>query len=245
MARRYWLTKSEPNKYPFDQLVADGRTRWDGVRNFEARNNLRAMKKGDLVLYYHSNEGKAVVGVASRRARGVPQSHIGGRLERGRRRARARPRKASLARRAARPSCAPRHDDLPASEAVRGPGHSGRVRARGRALQGAINGHSGRAAAWSKLRANRRRFSIILRIRSHSVRADWRSRERHHGPRGLRQRQRGARLPPASGGLRPGSGVVVAGNLRPSPIESWLPARRPSSIRVAPSRTRGRSPRPP
>ncbi|MGA7118917.1 MAG: EVE domain-containing protein [Polyangiaceae bacterium] len=64
MARRYWLTKSEPNKYPFDQLVADGRTRWDGVRNFEARNNLRAMKKGDLVLYYHSNEGKAVVGVA-------------------------------------------------------------------------------------------------------------------------------------------------------------------------------------
>lgn len=64
MARRYWLTKSEPNKYPFDQLVADGRTRWDGVRNFEARNNLRAMKKGNLVLYYHSNEGKAVVGVA-------------------------------------------------------------------------------------------------------------------------------------------------------------------------------------
>ena len=64
MARRYWLTKSEPNKYAFDRLVADGRTTWDGVRNFEARNNLRAMKKGDLVLYYHSNEGKAVVGVA-------------------------------------------------------------------------------------------------------------------------------------------------------------------------------------
>ena len=64
MARRYWLTKSEPNKYAFDRLFADGRTTWDGVRNFEARNNLRAMKKGDLVLYYHSNEGKAVVGVA-------------------------------------------------------------------------------------------------------------------------------------------------------------------------------------
>jgi predicted RNA-binding protein with PUA-like domain len=64
MARRYWLTKSEPSKYAFEQLVEDGRTSWDGVRNFEARNNLRAMKKGDLLLYYHSNEGKAVVGVA-------------------------------------------------------------------------------------------------------------------------------------------------------------------------------------
>ena len=60
----HWLVKSEPSKYAFDALVADGRTTWDGVRNFEARNNLRAMKKGDLVLYYHSNEGKAVVGIA-------------------------------------------------------------------------------------------------------------------------------------------------------------------------------------
>jgi predicted RNA-binding protein with PUA-like domain len=64
MARRHWLTKSEPNQYAFEQLVKDRRTSWDGVRNFEARNNLRAMKKGDLLLYYHSNEGKAVVGVA-------------------------------------------------------------------------------------------------------------------------------------------------------------------------------------
>ncbi len=64
MPRRHWLIKSEPSKYSFDQLVSDGRTRWDGVRNFEARNNLRAMGKGDLCLYYHSNEGKAVVGVA-------------------------------------------------------------------------------------------------------------------------------------------------------------------------------------
>jgi|SRR5579884_780162 len=64
MARQYWLIKSEPYKYSFDRLVRDGRTVWDGVRNFEARNNLRAMKKGDLCLYYHSNEGKAVVGVA-------------------------------------------------------------------------------------------------------------------------------------------------------------------------------------
>jgi len=62
--RAYFLVKSEPSTYPFDRLVADGRTTWDGVRNFEARNNLRAMKKGDELLFYHSNEGKAVVGVA-------------------------------------------------------------------------------------------------------------------------------------------------------------------------------------
>ncbi len=60
----YWLIKSEPNKYSWDQLEKDGETFWDGVRNFEARNNLREMKKGDLLLYYHSNEGKEVVGIA-------------------------------------------------------------------------------------------------------------------------------------------------------------------------------------
>ncbi|HEX2574091.1 MAG TPA: EVE domain-containing protein [Polyangia bacterium] len=60
----YWLIKSEPFKYSWQQLVADGQTHWDGVRNFEARNNLRAMKAGDLALFYHSNEGKEVVGVA-------------------------------------------------------------------------------------------------------------------------------------------------------------------------------------
>ncbi len=64
MARSYWLVKSEPFKYAWDQLVADGSTYWDGVRNYEARNNLAAMKPGELVLYYHSNEGKEVVGVA-------------------------------------------------------------------------------------------------------------------------------------------------------------------------------------
>jgi len=64
MPMSYWLVKSEPYKYSWDQLVADGRTYWDGVRNYEARNNLAAMKKGDLSLYYHSNEGKEVVGVA-------------------------------------------------------------------------------------------------------------------------------------------------------------------------------------
>jgi predicted RNA-binding protein with PUA-like domain len=61
---RYWLIKSEPFKYSFEQLVRDGKTVWDGIRNFEARNNLREMKKGDLCLFYHSNEGKAVVGIA-------------------------------------------------------------------------------------------------------------------------------------------------------------------------------------
>jgi len=65
MARTHtWLIKSEPKKYPWSQLVKDGLTRCDGVRDFEARNNLRAMAVGDLGLFYHSNEGKEVVGVA-------------------------------------------------------------------------------------------------------------------------------------------------------------------------------------
>lgn len=61
---RHFLVKSEPYKYAFEALVRDKKTRWDGVRNFEARNNLRAMARDDLLLFYHSNEGKAVVGVA-------------------------------------------------------------------------------------------------------------------------------------------------------------------------------------
>lgn len=61
---KYWLVKSEPFKYSWDDFVKDGRTYWDGVRNYQARNNLKAMKKGDRVLYYHSNEGLEVVGVA-------------------------------------------------------------------------------------------------------------------------------------------------------------------------------------
>ena len=64
MARAHWLVKSEPYKYSWDDLVRDGSTYWDGVRNAQARNNLRAMAVGDLVLYYHSNQGKEVVGVA-------------------------------------------------------------------------------------------------------------------------------------------------------------------------------------
>jgi predicted RNA-binding protein with PUA-like domain len=63
MPRRYWLIKSEPSKYSFAQLVRDGQTMWDGVRNYEARNSLRGMKSGDLALFYHSSEDKSVVGV--------------------------------------------------------------------------------------------------------------------------------------------------------------------------------------
>ena len=60
----YFLVKSEPFKYSWEQFNKDGRTFWDGVRNYQARNNLKAMKEGDLVLFYHSNEGKEVVGIA-------------------------------------------------------------------------------------------------------------------------------------------------------------------------------------
>jgi predicted RNA-binding protein with PUA-like domain len=64
MARAHWLVKSEPFKYSWDDLVKDGSTYWDGVRNYQARNNLRAMKVGDYAFYYHSNVGKEVVGIA-------------------------------------------------------------------------------------------------------------------------------------------------------------------------------------
>jgi predicted RNA-binding protein with PUA-like domain len=60
----YWLLKSEPSAYSWDRLVADGRTNWDGVRNAQALNNLRAMTPGDRAFFYHSNEGREIVGVA-------------------------------------------------------------------------------------------------------------------------------------------------------------------------------------
>ncbi|NNV54728.1 EVE domain-containing protein [Limnovirga soli] len=60
----YWLIKSEPFKYSWEQFEADKHTFWDGVRNYAARNNLKAMKKGDLAFYYHSNEGMEIVGIA-------------------------------------------------------------------------------------------------------------------------------------------------------------------------------------
>jgi len=62
--RKYWLVKSEPFKYSWDDLVKDGSTYWDGVRNYQARNNLKAMQKDDQVLYYHSNKGLEVIGIA-------------------------------------------------------------------------------------------------------------------------------------------------------------------------------------
>jgi predicted RNA-binding protein with PUA-like domain len=60
----YWLIKSEPFKYSWEQFLKDKRTYWDGVRNYAARNNMKAMKLGDELFFYHSNEGLAVVGVA-------------------------------------------------------------------------------------------------------------------------------------------------------------------------------------
>lgn len=60
----YWLVKSEPFKYSWQDLLDDRRTYWDGVRNYQARNNLKKMRKGDLVLYYHSNKGLEVVGIS-------------------------------------------------------------------------------------------------------------------------------------------------------------------------------------
>ena len=60
----HWLVKSEPSAYSWDKFVADGRTHWDGVRNAQALNNLRAMQPGERVFFYHSNEGKDIVGVA-------------------------------------------------------------------------------------------------------------------------------------------------------------------------------------
>jgi predicted RNA-binding protein with PUA-like domain len=60
----YWLVKSEPSVYAYEQLEKDKQTSWDGVRNYAARNHLKAMKKGDEVLYYHSNEGLEIVGIA-------------------------------------------------------------------------------------------------------------------------------------------------------------------------------------
>jgi predicted RNA-binding protein with PUA-like domain len=62
--KQFWLVKSEPSAYSWANLVADGKTAWTGVRNYTARNNLRAMRKGDAVFFYHSVEGKEIVGIA-------------------------------------------------------------------------------------------------------------------------------------------------------------------------------------
>jgi predicted RNA-binding protein with PUA-like domain len=80
MAKGYWLVKQEPTSYSWDDFVREGRTMWEGVRNFQARNNLKAMQKGDRVLYYHSVEGQAVVGIAevAREAYPDPTAKEGG-----------------------------------------------------------------------------------------------------------------------------------------------------------------------
>jgi predicted RNA-binding protein with PUA-like domain len=64
MGKNYWLVKQEPESYSWTTFLKEGKTAWTGVRNFQARNNLRAMRRGDLVLYYHSGEEKQVVGLA-------------------------------------------------------------------------------------------------------------------------------------------------------------------------------------
>jgi predicted RNA-binding protein with PUA-like domain len=69
----YWLVKSEPSTFSWDDLVRDKKTVWDGVRNFQARNNLKAMKKGDLTFFYHSNEDKAIVGIGKIIKEGYPE----------------------------------------------------------------------------------------------------------------------------------------------------------------------------
>jgi predicted RNA-binding protein with PUA-like domain len=69
----YWLVKSEPSTFSWDDLVRDKKTVWDGVRNFQARNNLKAMKKGDLAFFYHSNEDKAIVGIGKIIKEGYPE----------------------------------------------------------------------------------------------------------------------------------------------------------------------------
>jgi predicted RNA-binding protein with PUA-like domain len=61
----HWLVKSEPSKYSWDKFVEDQQTLWDGIRNYTARNNLKAMKKGDEVFFYHSQEGLEIVGIAN------------------------------------------------------------------------------------------------------------------------------------------------------------------------------------
>jgi predicted RNA-binding protein with PUA-like domain len=73
-AKQHWLVKSEPSAYSWDDLVRDSRTSWTGVRNFTARNNLRAMKTGDEVLFYHSVVGKCIVGVAEVAREAYPDS---------------------------------------------------------------------------------------------------------------------------------------------------------------------------
>ena len=72
--KKFWLVKQEPSAYSWANFVADGKTSWTGVRNYTARNNLRAMRKGDAVLYYHSVTEKAVIGIARVTREAYPDS---------------------------------------------------------------------------------------------------------------------------------------------------------------------------
>jgi predicted RNA-binding protein with PUA-like domain len=74
MAKNFWLVKQEPEAYSWSTFLKDGKTAWTGVRNFQARNNLRAMKKGDWVLFYHSVSEKQVVGLARVEKESYPDS---------------------------------------------------------------------------------------------------------------------------------------------------------------------------
>lgn len=78
MANQYWLVKSEPSAFSWEKFLQEKGARWDGVRNFEARNNLRAMKKGDEVLFYHSTTGKEIVGIATVAKSAYPDPTAGG-----------------------------------------------------------------------------------------------------------------------------------------------------------------------
>jgi predicted RNA-binding protein with PUA-like domain len=77
MARRHWLVKSEPGTYSWERFVREGSAVWDGVRNAQARNHLAGMQKGDLVLFYHSGEGRQVVGVAKVARAAYPEPGAG------------------------------------------------------------------------------------------------------------------------------------------------------------------------
>ena len=74
MAKNYWLVKQEPESYSWADFVKEGNAAWTGIRNYQARNNLRAMKKGDPILFYHSGEGKEVVGIARVAREAYPDS---------------------------------------------------------------------------------------------------------------------------------------------------------------------------
>ena len=72
MSKRYWLMKSEPDAYSWDDLVAEGEGTWDGVRNHRAKNNLQAMKPGEQAFFYHSNLGREIVGIVEISESGIP-----------------------------------------------------------------------------------------------------------------------------------------------------------------------------